>query len=1760
MSSLKGYHLLEQIYLGEKIVVHRALREADNHIVVLKMLRESHPDQADIAKLTFEYNIGKNLKIPEVIEIHGFEKIEGRYALVLNDFPNSLTLAAYLQKNKLTILQFLNLSIQLAHAVMKLHDAHIIHKDITPNNILITKDGKNIKILDFSNSTKLKEEEHEVISPDKLEGSLPYISPEQTTRMNRPLDRRSDLYSLGIVFYEMITGFLPFEAIDANEWVYNHIARRPRPPHEVSPDIPKQISNIIMKLVAKSPDDRYGTAYGLKQDLQHCLKFYSESEEVPSFDLGKEDRIETFHLSQKLYGREKQLAELSVACERINNYGKEVYLLSGPSGIGKSSLVNELQKNMVQQKINFAYGKYEKHQGDIPYSAFILALRDLVKKVLHENMKEIENIRTDILKALGRNGQIITNVIPELKKIIGEQPDLGVLTTNEETNLFELTIIDFLKVFAKKGKPLVIILDDLQWADNESFKLIKQVLVDTKLDYLLMIGTYRESEVTNNHPLLAAVKFLQDKKITINEMHIKPLTNQEVSLLIRDTLGKVMNLAELTELISEKSLGNPYYVNLFLSTLYKSGHLKYNSSTGAWEINLEAVKLQPIAENVANLIISEVGKLSDNTQNALKTAACLGNQFSLSMLAKMLNLSASETANLIWPALEEKWLIPVSGDYRLVSTDHDLQEDIVYRFSHDRVLYTLYSSLEDYIRKQIHYRISQILLSSSSKDQEDSLFDIIHHLSECLDIIFDKSERLQAGVLFSKAAHKTKFSAAYDTATTLFIQADKLLGEQIWVTDYDMALTMHLEYATCLYLTGSFDQAVQHFKTILNTRANTAFDKAKTALYLSTCYASRSMFNQSIDSLEKGLAKLKVKIPKHGLGLKVFLLFLKIRKRLKNKTTDDLYNFPLVKSERIKLVMNLLSRLSVYTFVNVPYNQRKLVYVNLLNFMYTLQHGNSPTSPSSYMSYALMMTTMGNYDKGLEYGLFALKLSEKLTNPYQISEGYINVVSRIFSFKLPYAECLEYTIKSQLLCRTSGNLLGYQYSSIVIFSFMFFSGYPISELLKKLSDFLADDFIIRNENVSAMLKIFKQMMEILHGDRPKEEFRKIIQHNPFNNPTDIMSLTLSYSRLLNALQVAYLLEDWEVALELIEKLRVTLDTKRFNRSLIMPSYAYLSGLTLLKMYPKATWLQKWRYWFQLKRIIKQFKVWTKNNPTNFQTQYSILKAGLIELTNPIEDALPYYEKAVEISEKHSFLHKIAGVHEFMGQCYLKRKQLRNAKSYFQDALAVYNQWEAHAKVDLLLNHYANLVTPNIQGKATSSISSIITSQSIDLNTILKSVQTISSHIKLNDLLETLLKILLESAGAERGYIILKEQGQLIIEAAGMIDQPYKVLQNEPIDTHTDFCYSVVQHVQTFHEAVIINNAIEDETYANDAYVRKFKPLSILCVPIMHQQHLIGILYLENNILQNAFNQKHLEILKVLSSQIAISLENSKLYSAYDQFIPHQFLDMLGKHSIVDISLGNYTKKNMSVLFTDIRSFSTISEQLPPAEVLNFINTYLSYMEPMISIHGGFIDKFIGDAIMALFPSADAAVLAGIAMQKQLVKYNKYRSEMGLSPVKMGIGINTGNLILGTLGGPGRLETSALGDAVNVAERIQELTKEYHSQLLIGNNTYEALRHPEKFLMRSIGLPQIRGREEKIGVWEVFNADNENTQQIKQAIAVTYNQAMQKFMHKNYSNALLLFEKCLENLPDDEVIKMHIADCKNILGNEKKKFIPMDNES
>ena len=1492
MIKIAKYFVSEELFSSADTVVYRGERIKDGQAVILKLLNKEYPSSEEINRFRHEYDILKGLDIKGVIKVIALESHDNLPVLVMEDTKGSRSLKQIIDQDAFSLKNFLKTSIQIVEALGRIHEQRIIHKDIKPHNIILCRKTGEIKVIDFGLATRLTDESQAIISADALQVTLAYVSPEQTGRMNRSIDYRTDFYSLGITFYEMLAGTLPFKADDPMGWVHAHIAKTSEPLYKKKLDIPKAISDIVTKLIAKNAEDRYQSAYGLKYDLQKCLKQLQESGKIEKFTVGQQDIPWQLRIPQKLYGRDSEIKRLLRIFNEVAKGKSEIMLVAGYSGVGKSALVNEIQKPVTENRGYYISGKFDQFQRNLPYSAIIQAFRELIRQFLTESDEQINEWKKKLLKCLGTNGQVIIDVIPEVELIIGKQEAVAELGPTESINRFNMVFQNFINVFAQKNHPLVVFLDDLQWVDSASLNLIKTLITDPDSSYLFFMGAYRDNEVDQTHPLKMTLDEIQ-KTIPVHNLFLKPLELSHLDQLICETLYQTTEKCRsLAILVAEKTGGNPFFVNEFLKSLYRKQLLKVNFEKGEWQWDMKKINKQNFTDNVVELMASHIMELPQRTQNILKMAACIGDKFDLKVLSVVSKQCLSDTIKDIWKAVEDG-LIITTGDfdqlYNLASkkdTDIGILEKMAkgyHKFLHDRVYQAAYSLISDKKKKHLHLRIGELLLENTKKDDMDEkIFEIVGQLNQGLELIEDKGQKLQLAKLNMEAGKKAKKATAYSSGVEHYTTAIDLLSENAWEEQYELIFECKKDLAEVSYLSGNYNLAESLYVELIE-RASSSEDKIKVYLIQMLDYFQQGRYEEALNVQKEGLNILGLELPDTEEQLQALLEqeLKKVPTLLDNRKISDLINLPDVKDENICSIMFILCRVWIVGYVFGNNTMVAWSSVKMTNL--SLEHGNSEYSSFAYVNYGFYCSAvLDDYNTSNEYGKLAIGLCERFYRPAIACPVFCLYGAMIFHWKKSVKLSIKYFKKGYECGMEGGDFAWASYNLLFVQLYSTMTGdlekihdesLKILQIAKKINPSELPSF-------HAMTNYLFKLRGLIY-EEPVLKFDEIDVERDLAHP---MILSWIYTPEMQAL---YYFEDYENALKLAQKSE-SMAISRPGQSLRPDTYYYAS-LIFIQCYAKATDNDKKKYLETIERYQKKMKIWADHCEANYLHKYLLIEAEKARITEKNLDPMNFYDQAIESAKEYEFINHAALGNELAAKFWLEKNKHKFATLYMTEARYLYQKWGATAKVKQLEEKYSRYIAiPEKTGQTSADKSSTIYSKSgvnntiiinLDLNTVMKSTRHISGEIKLEKLLDSLLGNIIKYAGAQKGIIVLEDKGKFFIKAETTSDKnEIKVLQSEPVEQSEKLPQEIINYVERTSENIVLDDAGNEGPFKNAPYIIKNNSKSIMCTPVINQGKLIGMVYLENNSTTAIFTPDRLEIVNLLSSQAAISLENARLYA------------------------------------------------------------------------------------------------------------------------------------------------------------------------------------------------------------------------------------------------------------------------------------------
>lgn len=1460
-SELSGF-LLEVLQEGPVFTLYRGRQRGNPSPILVLAPTPQQPPRQLLQRLEHEYSLAAEIDLTWAAKPLALGRHEGRTILVLSD-PGGEPLQRILEGRKgkpLDLTRCLHIAVGLAAALAQVHRRGLIHKDVKPANVFID-DADNVWLTGFGIASLHPHERQAPAPPEVIAGTLAYMAPEQTGRMNRSIDTRSDLYSLGVTLYQMLTGALPFAATDPLEWVHCHIARQPRPPRDFG-SIPEPLSCITMKLLAKNAEERYQTGSGLEADLRRCLAEWNSQNRISPFTLGMHDLSHRLLIAEKLYGREREVDALLAAFDRVVAQGTpEFVLVSGYSGIGKSSVVNELHKVLVPQRGLFAEGKFDQYKRDIPYATLARAFQNLVRQILVKSETELTQWRAALVEALGPNGQLIVNLIAELEFLIGKQPPLPDLPPQAAQSRFQLVLRRFVSTFAKQEHPLALFLDDLQWLDAATLELLELLITDPDVGYLMLVGAYRDNEVNSSHTLIQTLGAIRKAGARTQEIVLGPLGLEDVSQLVADALHCDSDSAyPLALLLHEKTGGNPFFAIQFFTAIAEQGLLAFDPEAAAWIWDLARIRAKGYTDNVVDLIVGKLKRLSGATQTALQQLACLGNVAEIATLALVYGQSEEEIHRLLLEAARSGLIFYREGSYA---------------FLHDRIQETAYALIPESGRTRAHLRIGRLLLASVPADEfGEHLFDVANQLNRGAALLSDRDEKLQVATVDLRAGRKAKASGAYVSAREYFSAGMALLDESDWRDQYALAFNLQLERAECELLSGNFDKAEELILELL-WRASANADQAAIYHLKIRLHEVKGEYPQAVDNALTCLRVLGIDLPAHPTWEQVQNENEAVWQALDGRTIESLIDLPLMTDPELLSAMQIFLDLTPAAYLT-DFHLSCLQMCRVVKL--SMQYGVSGAATHAFGYWGTMLgPVFHRYGDAQRLAKLGCDLVEK--HGFVAHRAHVHyAMGRVAWWTLPLATAINFmrSATSRAVVE-SGDLTLACYGRLQTVTGLLLRNDHLDTVWRESE--MALDF--------AQKAKYRDAADIIGSQR---RFIAIMQgrtdnFSSFNDAQfdqaafeaqlteDRTPLMISWYWILK-LKARYLSGDYVDALEAAGKVTQFLAAAATQIQLL--DYVYYAALTVAACYKTGSAGEQLAWRDLLTSHQEQLREWAENYPPTFADKHALVSAEIGRLEGRSFEAMQLYEQAIQSAREHGFVQNEALAHEVAARFYLARGFETIARSYLRNARNCYDRWGALAKVKQLDELY-----PHLHEQPTLAFAATIGQPigQLDVETVVKSSQALSSEILLPNLIEKLVRIAVEHAGAERGLLILLQGDEPRIEAEATTGHDkIEIAVRQAAVMPSDLPQSVLHYVIRTRERVVLDDASVKNLYSEDEYVRKKRPRSLLCLPIVKQTKLVGALYLENNLTPCALTSDRVTVLELLAAQAAISLENASLYS------------------------------------------------------------------------------------------------------------------------------------------------------------------------------------------------------------------------------------------------------------------------------------------
>ncbi|UIN57565.1 trifunctional serine/threonine-protein kinase/ATP-binding protein/sensor histidine kinase [Pseudomonas kribbensis] len=1442
---------------AERILL-RGRRASGGHEVdvLIASLATEQPSGASVERLAHEFSLKDQLESDWAARPLELLHDEGRLQLVLED-PGGVPLARLLTA-PLDVATFLPLAISVAVALGKLHRRGLIHKDIKPAHLLVNCPDGHARLTGFGLASRLPRERQPAEPPETLSGTLAYMAPEQTGRMNRLVDSRSDLYAFGVTLYQMLTGSLPFSAADPMEWLHCHIARTPMSPSARVATVPEMLSRIVMKLLAKTAEERYQSALGVEQDLRRCLAGW-HLQNMDEFALDEQGTCDRLLIPEKLYGREPEVQTLIAAFERIAvSHRPELVLVCGYSGIGKSSVVHELHQTLVPVRGLFASGKFDQYKRDVPYSTLAQAFQGLVRTLLGQSDSQMAEWRNALRQALGAEARLVSDLIPELKLIIGDTPPVADLEPPQAQRRFLQVLRRFIGVFARAEHPLVLFLDDLQWLDVATLNWLEELLTHSHLQHLMLIGAYRSNEVDASHPLTTRLSAIKAAGGRVHEITLLPLARSHIEQLIAESSrSEPSYIAPLAQLILDKTQGNPFFVIQFLQTLVEQDLLTFDHDRRQWVWDAQRIHTRGYTDNVVDLMLDKMARLPAETQQALQQLACLGNLADVASLSTVLDLPVAQVHGVLWPAVRHELIT---------------RQDSTYGFVHDRVQEAAYLLIDEAARAQHHLRIGRSLVEKTPADKHaEKIFEMVGQLNRGAALMNRQQEREHLSQLNLLAGERARASTAYASALTYFAQGAALLGEGGWEHQRELMFALESGRAFCEFLTRQLGSAEARLRQ-LSRRALTLIERTRVACLQADLYL---VLNQSDNAVTVCLAFLRylgIEWSPHPDDDEVRDEYRQIGQRLGERPIEALIDLPPMVDETALATLEALTKLIVAA-VHMDGNLPGLAMCRAINL--SIEYGNSDASCVAYANVSRIAgRRFADYPAGVAFAELGCRLVER--RDLERYQARTQLAFWLFAkrWAQPIRTCLEPLARIFEVANRTGDLPIAAFTGNSRVSNLLATGEPLAELHEEAERGLAYARKIGFGVVIDFIETQLAFIRMLRGQTPT--FGSIgpgafAERHCEDHQTSLVAICWHWIRTL---QACYFAGHYEAAAEAGAAARQLL---RSSHSFLEEAeYCFYQALTLAALCSTRPAGERQAQLDVITAQHRQLQVWAELCPDNFASHAALLAGEIARLEGRLPEAEHCFEHAIESAQRSGFLHIEALANELAARFYESRGLHKIARVYLQDARYGYQRWGAEGKVRQLEAEHTFLRVEKPLPGPTSTIATPV--EHLDLATVLKVSQAASSEIVLEKLIDMIMRTAIEQAGAQRGVLILTEQGEqrIVAEAITRDDATQLDLRDAPVAARL-LPESVLNQVLRTQENLVLADALAEPSFAADPYVRQHRVRSVLCLPLLNQAKLIGVLYLENNLTSRVFSPSRIASLRLIASQAAISLVNARLY-------------------------------------------------------------------------------------------------------------------------------------------------------------------------------------------------------------------------------------------------------------------------------------------
>ncbi len=1753
--SIEGFTGLEEVHRGASSLVLRGVRTEDGRRVVIKTTAHRRPSRAETAALVREMRLARKASSSRSVEMLEQREIDGIPILVMAD-AGGLPLDRVLREATLDLETKLEIALATTLAIEAIHARGIVHKDVNPSNVLWSWETRTARLIDFGIATELERERPSEIDVHRLEGTLHYLAPEQTGRTNGRVDRRSDLYALGVTLYELFTGRRPFASADALELVHAHLARRPIPPHDHDEAVPTTVSDIVLRLLAKAAEDRYQSATGLAVDLEECLRLWRATRTVPTFALARADRPPRLEIPERLYGREREARAIEEALERAANGTRELLLVGGVAGIGKTSLVHATLGAVTAHRAHFLEGKFDPLRLGVAYEPLGAAVGAFLQSILARPPEVLLEMKERLARALADHAGVLFDLLPELAAFVPRPslapPDVPVA---EAENRFHLAFRALVGALVDAPRPLVLFLDDLQWADLSTLRLLEGLVTDESLAHLVVIGAYRANEIDAAHPLSLTRERVARAGTQLVGLELGAPDASALHRMLTDTFARDDDaLAELSSRCIRRTGGNPFFLARLLTDLVDRDLVSWDAELRRWTWDRAALaELEPRrldgSDSVVALLVDRIGSLPEDTRLALARAACVGSAFDLRELAKLSSETPARVQLALEPAVLGGLVSPRGKGWRLEegdALDHTPDEAFLYAFEHDRIQSAAYESLEASARDRVHLALGRALLDAGGERG----FEALRHLNVACDLL-DRDARHDLARKNRDAGLRARRGSAFAAASAFFEAGLAALDRATpFAVDDALAFELAVASAECAYLLADLtltrrrlDDAYAHARTTL--------DRVEVQRVDIAAHIAAQDLHGAIRIAREALAPLGVLLPAQATDADVGAAVGRAMTALGTDGTTRLESLPDVTDPQVIAAMDLLVQASSPAYYAMP----ALLPVIAAELVVTsLERGPCTATPFGLSVFGIVLNAIGMLPAAHELGLLARRMLDRWPDRRLEARTRLVVHNNVCSWILPIQRALDDLIDTVRVGRLSGDMEFAAIAAQCWATNALVAGVPLAEVSRTASELGAFMRSYGQHTAHALHRPLEQVVRALLGQTPSPAS---LDGNGYDEEAALAeakrvgSASYAFVTLSDMLLVRFhfgTAEDaWGVAERAAPYQAGAASTHHLS------TFHLYAPLAAARLYPRAPEATREALLAKIDLSLAQLDAWAAVAPLSFAHRALLVRAERGRILHE-PDAEVTYRRALDAARATEFVNDEALTAELAGRFHLGRggAELTIARAFLEDARFAYQRWGAEGKV-----HALDTELPHLLSRAPTHASIDVTLGSVvgldlDAAAVIKAARDLSATMELDALLRSLFRTALEAAGAERAFLLLPREDHWEVVLEGGAD-------SEPDATkrRLDECDSAVvpvgilRHVLRTRRTLLLEDALERRgPHASDPYVVANGVRSVHCLPLVSRGQPSAVLYLEHRAMQGVFTPRRAGLMELLTSQATVSLENARLYEAQrhlarqqERFVPLEFLESLGKKDLADVALGQHVEKTMSVLFTDLHRFTTLVESLGARAIVSVLNDYFAAMEPAIVSQHGFIDSFNGDEIMALFDGEpDRAVQAAVELQRALTRFNEASKDGDRPALRMGVGVNTGPLLLGIVGGRDRIKCGVVGDAVNLASRLERLTRRYGVAAIIGDATWRGLAHPERFSARPIDRVIVKGAETPMTLYELLDAETDANREPKERTRALWQRALESYWSRDFDSALELCGECLALAPRDRLPMMLANRC------------------